>query len=584
MKVSTLLPLAAIIAASCAHAGETKVFKFSDNGAPNTFDPVQSGTTYSNEIVTAVYDTLYEYKYLKRPYELEPNLADGMPTVSNHGLTYTIKIKQGVHFIDDDAFKNGKGREVTAQDFVYSIKRHYDPKNRSQGAWVWAGKIAGMSDWKKAGSDYSQPVKGLKALDDHTIQITLTEPFPQLMYTLAMGYSAVVPHEAVAKYGREFGLHPVGSGPFELTSTNSTKTVLVRNPHYRQDVFHAKVEGYDPNIHGDTGIASLDGKTMPFVDRIEANWVKQPSARWNSFSKGNEIQNTTLQNEQIDRVLKSKDPVTLRPEYAKKYHYRVATEAGMVYNLFNFDDDYFGYSKNPKTNKENKALRCAIVKSFNWPQRIERFYLGLGQAYPGFIVPGADGYDPNMDNSAIEQNLAKAKQLLKDNGWNKKNLPVLHYPSVSSVRSKQFFEQFRGNLMKIGYPGNKIKFKAYATFGDFNRDIKNSKTQMMPMAWLLDYPDAENTLQLFYGPNRSPGANSANYENPQYDALFKQASVMQPSPERTKIYRQLNQMLVDDCVGIGSFSRTSILMWHKDTIMWPEPSILGNYFKYVDVK
>ena len=197
MKVSTLLPLAAIIAASCAHAGETKVFKFSDNGAPNTFDPVQSGTTYSNEIVTAVYDTLYEYKYLKRPYELEPNLADGMPTVSNHGLTYTIKIKQGVHFIDDDAFKNGKGREVTAQDFVYSIKRHYDPKNRSQGAWVWAGKIAGMSDWKKAGSDYSQPVKGLKALDDHTIQITLTEPFPQLMYTLAMGYSAVVPHEAV---------------------------------------------------------------------------------------------------------------------------------------------------------------------------------------------------------------------------------------------------------------------------------------------------------------------------------------------------------------------------------------------------
>ncbi|MGO1296856.1 MAG: ABC transporter substrate-binding protein [Vibrio sp.] len=584
MKVLKLLPLAALIAASCAYAGETKVFKFSDNGAPNTFDPAQSGTTYSNEIVTAVYDTLYEYKYLKRPYELEPNLAEGMPHVSEDGLTYTIKIKKGVHFIDDAAFKNGKGREVTAQDFVYSIKRHFDPKNRSQGAWVWAGKLAGMAEWKKAGSDYSQPVSGLKALDEHTIQITLTAPFPQLIYTLAMGYSALVPHEAVEKYGREFGLHPVGSGPFELISTNSTKTVLVRNPNYRKDVFHAKAEGYDPNVHGETGIASLDGKTMPFVDRIEANWVKQPSARWNSFSKNNEIQNTTLQNEQIDRVLSSKSPVTLRPEYANKYHYRVTTEAGMVYNLFNFDDDYFGASKNPKTNKENKALRCAIIKSFNWPQRINRFYLGLGKAYPGFIVPGTDGYDPNMDTSSIQQNLAQAKKLLKDNGWTKHNLPVLHYPSVSGVRSKQFFEQFRGNLMKIGYPRNKIKFKAYATFGDFNRDIKNSKTQMMPMAWLLDYPDAENTLQLFYGPNRSPGANSANYENPQYDKLFKQAAVMQPGAERTKIYHKLNQMLVDDCVGIGSFSRTSVLMWHKDAIMWPEPSILGNYFKYFAVK
>ncbi len=120
-----------------AHSDEVKTFKFSDSGTPTTFDPAQSSTSYSNTIVTAVYDTLYEYKYLKRPYELKPNLATAMPKVSKDGLTYTIKIKPGVHFIDDAAFVNGKGREVHASDFVYSIKRHFDPKSRSQGAWLW---------------------------------------------------------------------------------------------------------------------------------------------------------------------------------------------------------------------------------------------------------------------------------------------------------------------------------------------------------------------------------------------------------------------------------------------------------------
>ncbi len=107
---------------------------------------------------------------------------------------------------------------------------------------------------------------------------------------------------------------------------------------------------------------------------------------------------------------------------------------------------------------------------------------------------------------------------------------------------------------------------------------------MMSMAWGLDYPDAENTLQLFYGPNRSPGSNSSNYNNPKYNALYEKSSVMQPSPERTAIYQEMNQMLVDDCVGLGSFSRTSVDLWHKSAVMWPQKSVIGNYFKYVDVK
>ncbi|MEZ9470667.1 ABC transporter substrate-binding protein [Vibrio lentus] len=584
MSKFRLLPSAMLVASSFAVADDAKVFKYSDSGTPTSFDTTQAGTSYSNTIVTAVYDTLYEYKYLKVPFELKTNLAVALPEVSDDGLTYTIKIKQGVKYSDDEAFKGGKGREVVASDFVYSIKRHFDPKNRSQGAWLWAGKIVGLDQWKADGADYAKDIEGLHVLDDHTIQIKLTQPFPQLTYTLAMGYSALVPHEAVTKYGRELSVHPVGSGPYKLVSHNSTKTVLERNPTYRNETFDLAGSGYDPAVHGKAGIAALDGKTLPIVDRIEANWIKQPSARWNSFTKGNEIQVSTLQNEQIETVLSSKQPVTLNPEYAEKYHYRVTTQSELIYNLFNFDDDYFGFDDDAKTEAQNKALRCAIVKSFNWDERIERFYLGLGKAYPGFILPGTDGFDPNMDKASIQQDIAGAKALLKANGWNAKNLPTLEYPSVSSTRDKQFFEQFRGNLIKIGYPKNKIKFKGYATFGDYSRDLKNSQTQMMSFAWILDYPDAENTLQLFYGPNRSPGSNSSNYSNPEYDALYKKSSVMQPSPERTAIYQTMNTMLVEDCVGIGSFSRTRIDLWNKDVVMWPQHDFVGNYFKYVDVK
>ncbi len=583
MKKSILsLTLCACLANVALNA--EKVYKWAEVSSPTTLDPVKSSTKYTNTMVTAIYDTLYEYKYLKSPVELKPSLAQAMPEFSKDGKTITIKIKKGVHFIDDPAFKDGKGREIKASDFVYSMKRHFDPKQRSQGAWLYEGRFVGLDEWKKNGSDYSKEVEGLKALDDYTIQLKLTKPFPQVMYTLAMGFSAVVPKEAVEKYGKEFGVHPVGSGPFILKSHNTSKSILVKNKNFREEYFDLKKEGYDEKTQAYTGVASLQGKRLPIVDKIEANWIKDPEPRWNSFTKGNEIMTAGVPNEHLDEVLESKDPIKLKPEFAKKYKYSVNTEAGFVYNVFNFNDEYFGYAKDPKTNAQNKALRCAIIKSFSWKERISRFYLGIGKAYPGYIVPGTDGFDPNMDKTSIKQDIKTAKKLLKENGWNKKTLPVFTYDTPAGVKSKQFYEQFRGNLVKIGWPKNKIKIKTYATFGDFAKQVGKGKTQTVAQGWGLDYPDAENTLQLFYGPNKAPGSNSANYNNPEYNKLYEQSSVMLPSPERTAIYKKMNKILVDDCVGISGFSRTGIALWHNNVIRYAGNEFIGNTFKYIDVK
>lgn len=561
-----------------------KVYYHSMDGAPTTLDPVRAAVVYSNFIVLNVFDTLYSYKYLARPYELKPNLATSMPEVSDDGLVYTIHIKQGVEFQDNEAFPGGKGRELHASDFVYSIKRHFDKKFQSQGAWLFAGRIVGLDDWKANGSDYSADIEGLKALDDYTIQMKLVEPYPQLIYTLAMGFTGIVPHEAVEYYGNEFGSKPVGSGPFSLESFNQEKAVLFANPKFRKEPFDLDFEGYDEQKHGFTGIQSLNGKSPPFIDVMEAHFVKETSSRWNSFTKGNEIQYTTVPKERAKTVIMSKKPLKLYPQILESYHHTFMVESGFVYSGFDMSNPVFGNNGDPEHDAKNHALRCAIRKGFNWDQRNRAFYFNLGTVFPGAITPSVMEYDPDYDKDSITLDIEGAKKLLADAGWTSDNLPVLEYHTSGGTTYHMFYEQFRGFLKKIGYPVNKVKYKPYPSFGSFNQALKNAKTPFFSLAWGLDYPDAENTLQLFYGPNHSPGSNNFNYMNPEFDTKFEEAKVMLPSPERTKLYNELNQMVIDDCVVISGLSRNRIYLWHKDVIMFPDREILGGFFaRYVDV-
>jgi len=178
-RTSAVLLLLTLVLAACSNGTDSnriegqKVYRHSLDGAPSSLDPVQSATIYANHLVVNIYDTLYSYEYLTRPYQIKPNLAVAMPEVSEDGLTYTISIKQGVEFTDDPAFPDGRGRELTAHDFVYSLKRHFDKRNRSQGAWLWQGRIVGLDDWKAAGSDYAAEIEGLQALDRYSIRIKL---------------------------------------------------------------------------------------------------------------------------------------------------------------------------------------------------------------------------------------------------------------------------------------------------------------------------------------------------------------------------------------------------------------------------
>jgi ABC-type transport system substrate-binding protein len=561
-----------------------RTFRYSMDQAPTSLDPTQAANVYANTVILNVYDTLYAYKYLARPYELKPNLAAGFPEVSADGLTYRIRLKQGAHFVDDPCFPGGRGREVVAEDFVYSLKRQFDPANQPQGAWFWSGRIVGLDEWKAAGADYDQPVEGLRAVDRHTLEIRLTRPYPQLVDTLTTGYSAIVPREAAEFYGPRLGVRPVGSGPFRLVSYDTSRVVLDRNPGFRKEPVDLAAEGFNPATQAQTGVAAIAGRSPPFVDRLEIDFIPEASAAWTSFTKGDEIQFTALPVEQADRVLASRDPVTLLPEYADRFHFAAGSEAGFIFTSFNMDFPEFGYHPDPERQRRNRALRCAIIKAYDWKANNASWYFGLARVFPGIIVPASPEFDPGLDAASVTRDVEGARRLLADHGWTAENLPVLTVGATAGVTSRLYFEQFRAWLGEIGYPPEKIVRKTYANFGNLSRAWKRSELPLVAKGWGLDYPDAENTLQLFYGPNSSPGSNDANYRNPAYDALYEQTSVMLPSPGRTALYRQMNQMVIDDCVAITGLSRTRIYLWHRDVIAVPDREIVGGFWlRFVDL-
>lgn len=578
----------AVALAGCGDSGRGpadagSVYRHSIDGAPSTLDPAQAATIYSSVVVVNVFDTLYRYKYLARPYELAPNLAIGFPEVSNDGLTYTFKIRSDARFTDDPAFPGGTGRPVTVHDLIYSLKRHFDPQQRSQGAWLWAGRIRGLDAWGANGADYGQPVEGLEAVDDHTLRITLTEPYPQLVYTLATGFSALVPREAVDHYGREFGVKPVGSGPFKLVSFDNTLARLERNPKFRREPLDLAAEGFDPALHGDLGLERLDGKTYPFTERLEIHFIEENAARWSAFSSG-EVDNVMVPNEQVESVLSSRDPIEFRPDINARYHGYAGLEAGFVFSGFNMADERIGHHPNPQRDADNRALRCAIRDAFDWQARNDTFYYGIGKIFPGVIPPVVPEFDPDRSRASVQYSLERAKTLLAEHGWTTEQLPELTYGLISGVQQRQMYAQLRAQLVELGFPIDKIKTDTFASFGDFSRAMKNRRLDLFFLGWTLDYPDAQNTLQLFYGPYETPGSNNFNYRNPEFDALYEQTATMQPGPERTALYRRMNDMVIDDCVAISGLSRTRIHLWNKHVAMLPDREILGGFFmRFVDV-
>ena len=528
---------------------EEKVLVRNVSAKVKGLDPVNAGDTYSSTEIARVYEGLLEYHYLKRPYQLQPNLAEDMPEVSEDGLTYTFKIKKGVKFHDNKCFPNGKGRELKAEDFIYSIKRMADTKNISTGWWLLDGKIVGLNAWsdKYKGKDanYSDSVEGLTAIDDHTLQFKLTQKYPQFLYSLAMVYTFAVPKEAVDMYGEEFLNNPVGTGPFMTETYRQTnKIVYEKNPNYRDVYYPSEGSEEDKKL----GLLEPAGKKVPFVDKIIVNILTESSTSFLAFESGN-LDFSEIPKDNFDQVVVPGKG--LAADYAAKgIVLDVSPDLDVTYMAFNTEDPLF---------KNNVKLRRAMSLAYDNAKNNELFYNNQGLEAQTIIPPGIGGYDPKFKSTYGQYDLAKAKKLLAEAGYpDGKGLPEINYETLSKTSSRQAAEFFQKSMSDIGIT---IKVNTN-TWPQLTHKTKKKTAQMFGMAWLGDYPDGENFLQLLYGPNASPGPNGSNYNNEEFNKEFDIAKNMQPGPKRAAIYSKLAQKVSDEVPLILGVHRTSYVLKH----------------------
>lgn len=512
-------------------------------------DPIYANDRYSSNEVGRIYEGLLEYHYLKRPYTLVPNLAEAMPKVSEDGLTYTFKIKQGVMFHDDAAFPNAKGRELEAEDFVYSIKRLADPKLQGLGWWLLDGKIKGLNEWRTKHSDlpkvdYAEVVEGIKALDKYTIQFNLTKPFPQFLYSLAMPFTFAVAKEVVAKYGKEFLNHPVGTGPFLLPEfTQTKKIVYMKNPNFRKKLYPSEAsEEFKTN-----GFLADAGKELPLVDKVVVNVIIESQPRWLNFLKG-KVDFIAIPKDNFDSAVTPERD--LSDDYKSKgIQLLINPSLDVTYTAFNHDLELF----------HNVNLRRAISIAYDVVKSNELFYNNTALPAQSVVPPGIAGNIKGYASPYRGPNIEEAKKLLVKAGYPEgKGLPVITYDCPSNTVSRQIGEYFKKQMAQIG-----VNVKVLTNpWPELQKKITKRQVMLYGIAWGADYPDAENFLQLLYGPNKSPGANGSGYDNPEFNKLYKTASVMQDSPERTALYEKMNRIAADQAPWIYGVHRQNFTLRH----------------------
>lgn len=518
------------------------------------FDPINASDRYSGNEAGKVYEGLFEFHPLKRPYELMPNLAEALPIVSADGLTYTFKIRKGVLFHDSPAFQGGLGREMKADDVVYSIKRLADPKLNAKGWWLLDDRIAGLNEWKTKYSsaeatNYDEEIEGLKKIDDYSLQVKLKKPYPQFLYALAMPYTFIVAKEAVTHFGKEFLNYPVGTGPFILPKfEQSSMITYVRNPKFREKLYPSEGEEGDDKL----GLLADAGKKIPLVDKINVHIITESQPKWLSFMKAKddllEVKDVNIQ----QAITPEKD---LKGEHKEKgVRLFMNPVLDVTYFAFNHEEPIF----------KNKKLRQAMNLAYDRVGYNKMFHENTAFEANGPTPPGLAGQRKEFKNPYIKYDIELAKKLLAEAGYpGGKGLPTITVQTRSDTISRQQVEFFEKSMRKIGINID----VGMNTWPELVNKVTKKQHQMYTMAWGADYPDAENFLGLLYCPNQSPGSNGANYCNPEFDAVYKVATIMQDSPERTAMYEKLNESVALDVPWVIGFHRTDIYLaqaWLKN--------------------
>ena len=269
---------------------KNKVLRYAFEIAETSLDPQKVADVYSNIVNNAIFDTPLRYDYLANPPKMVPNTLVALPDVSADYRTFTFRVTPGLFFADHPVF-NGKKRELVAADYVFVLKRLFDPRLSApmlaEVEGVLLGSEAYAERWRKAGKlDFDEPFEGIKALDKYTFQIKLTDPGPAFAFQLTdCRVACAMAREVVERYDTDIGSHPVGTGPYRISEwKRSSRMVLEYNTNFREAYWDAEPNADD--LNGQAMLKQFKGKRIPMVGRVEISIIEEMQPRLLGFLGG----------------------------------------------------------------------------------------------------------------------------------------------------------------------------------------------------------------------------------------------------------------------------------------------------------
>ena len=544
-----LLVLAATgfaVQASLATAApaSTKTLHVAFAVAETGFDPQAVGDAYSNYVNRAIFDPLYRYDYLARPYRLVPNTATALPEIGDEGKTWTIHVRKGIYFTEDPAFK-GRRRELTAADYVYAIKRILDPKMRSNSLQMVDGRFVGadaiVAKARQTGQfDYDTPIEGLQAIDRYTLRFRLVFADYELLSNLTTTATSAVAREAIEAYrdGNGWAMaNPVGTGPYRLKDWRRTqRIVLEANPGYRDERYPT------PSTAADRALAKgLAGRRLPLVPNVEISIIEEAQPRLLAFQQ-KRLDFAAVPVNLVNNVLDADGK--LKPEFAKAgIRLERGIQPAISYMYFNMDDAVVGgYTP------EKIALRRAIASGYDAKEEIRVLRQNQGLPATQVVPPNMSGHDASYDGR-LKYDPAAAKALLDRFGYVDRNgdgyreLPdgkplALRVGSGTTQQDREFEELWKRCLDNLGIRAEFVKQK----WPDMLKMARLGQLMMWQLGNINTTPDGFGFYGLLYGRNAG-FSNLSRFALPEYDRLYEKARAMPDSPERLAVERRMSELV-----------------------------------------
>lgn len=477
-------------------------------------------------------------------------------------------------------FAQQGSREVVAEDFVYALKRHATTRIEAPVYAVFAEYVIGLKAYAerikredakllaglpedlrdKPFLDFRRwPLAGASAPEKHLLRIRLKGKYPQWNYWMALAFTAPVPWEADAFYAQpgmnEAGLSlnqwPVGSGPYMMKQfIRDRRHVLVRNPNFREDLYPCE------GMPGDREAGLLDdcGKRMPFIDTLYVTLEKEKVARKEKFKQGYfDVPEIERPEWGVDFRNDADDSDEVAALFKQRgFQFPLMTDINNWYLGFNMLDPVVGQGATPQEAERHRKLRQAISIVVDYEEGYGRIFKHKGGvAAHSPLAPGLFGsregqgtfHNPVthkvVDGRVVRRSVDEAKALLAEAGYpggrdavSGKPL-VLNYDFQRAV-TPEFKSENDWMVKQFAKLGIQLEIRA-TDFNQFQDKVLKGKHQIYWAGWLADYPDAENFMFLLYGPNAKSkvnGENVSNYENPEFDKLYRQLQLLDDGPEK----------------------------------------------------